>query len=29
MSETCPVCSDPVATGDTACPTCWFKLLGT
>ena len=29
MSETCPVCSHSVATGDTACPTCGFKLLGT
>lgn len=29
MSDTCPVCSHPVAPGDTACPTCGFKLLGT
>lgn len=28
MTELCPVCSHPVAPGDTVCATCGFKLLG-
>lgn len=28
MSETCPVCNNPLEEGAAACPSCGFKLLG-
>ena len=28
MSDTCPICKNPLEAGAAACPTCGFKLLG-
>lgn len=28
MSESCPICNNPVPSGAAACPNCGFKLLG-